>query len=135
MKFQSQINPLFKMISLILVCLLIFYYFISSTLLFSVTFLLTCLLLVMLLREYYRISTVLEVHRGLSRIDIDIMQIEMLNVALYGSRPGVELYSGDKDRIVVFPVETERFVSMLLHINPDIYFQNQQNLDAVRCNL
>ncbi|WJP96961.1 PH domain-containing protein [Macrococcus bovicus] len=135
MKFQSQGNPLFYGITVILISMLVFYYFISSFPMFLFTFLLTALLITMLLREYYIISSVLTVHRGIGRIQIDIMQIEVLNVALYGSRVGVEICSKDADKIVVFPVETERFVKLLLKRNPKIYLQNQQNMDAVRCNL
>ncbi len=135
MKFQSQGNPLFYGITVILIAMLVFYYFISSFPMFLFTFLLTALLITMLLREYYIISSVLTVHRGIGRIQIDIMQIEVLNVALYGSRVGVEICSKDADKIVVFPVETERFVKLLLKRNPKIYLQNQQNMDAVRCNL
>ena len=135
MKFQSQGNPLFYGITVILISMLVFYYFISSFAMFLFTFLLTALLMTMLLREYYIISSVLTVHRGIGRIQIDIMQIEVLNVALYGSRVGVEICSKDADKIVVFPVETERFVKLLLKRNPKIYLQNQQNMDAVRCNL
>ncbi|WP_165983674.1 PH domain-containing protein [Macrococcus bovicus] len=135
MKFQSQGNPLFYGITVILISMLVFYYFISSFPMFLFIFLLTALLITMLLREYYIISSVLTVHRGIGRIQIDIMQIEVLNVALYGSRVGVEICSKDADKIVVFPVETERFVKLLLKRNPKIYLQNQQNMDAVRCNL
>lgn len=135
MKFQSQGNPLFYGITVILISMLVFYYFISSFPMFLFTFLLTALLITMLLREYYIISSVLTVHRGIGRIQIDIIQIEVLNVALYGSRVGVEICSKDADKIVVFPVETERFVKLLLKRNPKIYLQNQQNMDAVRCNL
>ncbi|ULG71129.1 PH domain-containing protein [Macrococcus brunensis] len=135
MKFQSQGNPLFYGITVILISMLVFYYFISSFLMFIFTFLLTTLLIVMLLREYYIISRLLTVHRGISRIQIDIMQIEVLNIAVYGSRIGVEICSKGTDQIVVFPVETERFVKLLLKRNPKIYLQNQQNMDAVRCNL
>lgn len=135
MKFQSQGNPLFYGITVILISMLVFYYFISSFPMFLFTFLLTALLITMLLREYYIISSVLTVHRGIGRIQIDIMQIEVINVALYGSRVGVEICSKDADKIVVFPVETERFVKLLLKRNPKIYLQNQQNMDAVRCNL
>ncbi|WP_133428966.1 hypothetical protein [Macrococcus hajekii] len=93
----------------------------------------TVLLIIMLLREYYRINTYLEVYRGFTRIKVDIMQIEMMNIAMYGSRPGVEI-SGNERQIIVFPVETELFVKTLLTINPDIYLQNQQNMDVLRCN-
>lgn len=128
MIYKSRINN-FQKVMVFIVSILIILACIMNFLTSGIASIVIGIILIyILLHEYYVIQTnYLVIKKGLETSQINILNIDLLNIVRVKNITYIEIVRKNK-KIVVKPVDAERFIQHLLKINPDIHVQNMKKL-------
>ncbi|MBC9873172.1 hypothetical protein [Macrococcoides bohemicum] len=124
MKYKSRINNFQKVMVFIVIILMILSCFMNFMTSGIASIVIGIILIYIILHEYYAIqSNYLKIKKGLETSEINILNIDLLNIGRVKNMTYIEIVRKDK-KIVVKPVEAERFIQHLISINPNIHVQN-----------
>ncbi|TDM42597.1 hypothetical protein ETI06_05390 [Macrococcoides goetzii] len=128
MIYKSRINNFQKVMVFIVIILMILACFMNFMTSGIASIVIGIILIYIILHEYYAIqSNYLKIKKGLESSQINILNIDLLNIVRVKNITYIEIVRKDK-KIVVKPVEAERFIQHLIRINPNIYVQNMKKL-------